>query len=417
MDSKLILRLLPVFIAIAIDIMGFGLVQPVLTEMFGSSGILSKNASESIRFFYLGLGYLLYPLCMFFGAPLLGDLSDAIGRKKTLVLSLFGLFVGYMCMSAGVYIHMLTLFFIGRMLTGFLSGCQPVAQATIADVSPLEDKAKNMGVVVFVVSAGLLLGPFIGGFFSDTSLVTFFGYYLPFFITGFFALIASLWIFIRYEESYIVRTTVPFDVLRPLKILRHAFEVRSLRLLVPLFFLMQIGLGTYYQYILVDLHMQFGYSSLYLGLFSTWLGLFFTLSLLLLLPKLTEKFFVEHIAAWSLFACGLSILIAGIFENQVLQWVLAMPIAAGNNIAYAMIMATFSNQVDQARQGWVNGLFISTMALGFCINALLANFIPIVGVHGVLVIGGAVYLLSALLMCVFCKIFPLKGIPKERKSL
>jgi len=418
MERLLIIRLLPLFLAIAIDIMGFGLVQPVMTAMFSEvhTSVLPIGTPEAMRYFYLGLGYLLYPLFMFFGASLLGDLSDNIGRKKTLILCLFGLFVGYIGMAAGVFWGQLWIFFIGRAFTGLLSGCQPVAQATIADLSPPEDKAKNMGFIVFVVSAGLLFGPLIGGFFSDSTLVPFFGFWTPYFIVSLLSLVSAIWIFVSYPESYEVHQHVPFDPLRPARIFIMAFQLRPLRLLVPLFLCMQIGLGIYYQYVLVEMQVAYKYSSFYLGAFSGWMGVFFTLSLLLVLPKLVARFYVEHLAIVALLVCGIFIIFGSIVHHQIYEWIMAAVVAFTNNIAYAMIMTTFSNQVDQTRQGWVNGVFISTMALGFCLNALAANLIPVIGVMGVIFIGGILYTFSGLLMLVFCLLFPLKGIPKSRET-
>lgn len=418
MEHRLFIRLLPLFMAIAIDIMGFGLVQPVMTSMFTNTDMSILSASTGIddRYFYLGLGYFLYPLFMFFGASLLGDLSDNIGRKKTLVLCLFGLFVGYLGMAAGVFMRHLWLFFAGRAFTGLLSGCQPVAQATIADLSPLEDKAKNMGFIVFVVSAGFLFGPLIGGFFSDSSIVPFFGFWTPYFIVGLLSLFTAIWIVVSYPESYEVHQRIPIKITRPIQILVLAFQLRPLRLLVPLFICMQVGLGIYYQYVLVDMQVNYGYNSLYLGLFSGWMGIFFALSLLVVLPILVKYFFVEHLAIVSMLICGVAMIIGSQIHHSLYEWIAAAVVAFSNNIAYALIMTTFSNQVDQTRQGWVNGVFISTMALGFCLNALAANLIPVVGVMGVLLIGGLFYTFSALLMFLYTFLFPLKGIPKSRET-
>src|SRR5690606_12059210 len=87
---------LPLFFAILIDILGFGLVYPVLTALFTSNqSILPQSTPESLRFWYLGIGFMLYPFFMFFGSSFMGDLSDKIGRKKVILLCMAGLTLGF----------------------------------------------------------------------------------------------------------------------------------------------------------------------------------------------------------------------------------------------------------------------------------------------------------------------------------
>ncbi len=92
--SRLNLKLLgPCLLAIAIDAMGFGLVYPIMAAIFSDphSGIIGAGTRVSLRNFYLGLGYGVYPFFMFFGSSLMGELSDGYGRRRILLLCIFGL--------------------------------------------------------------------------------------------------------------------------------------------------------------------------------------------------------------------------------------------------------------------------------------------------------------------------------------
>src|ERR1700733_7083807 len=136
-------ELIPCFFAIFIDVLGVGLVFPVLTALFASTdtGILPADASQSIRFFYLSLGFLLYPLFMFFGASFMGDLSDILGRKKVLMICMSGLLVGFLLMGVGVKASSIALLLTGRAVTGLMSASMPVALAAVADLSTPTNKA------------------------------------------------------------------------------------------------------------------------------------------------------------------------------------------------------------------------------------------------------------------------------------
>ena len=83
-------------------------------------------------------------LCWFFGSSLLGDLSDQVGRKKSLSICLIGSFLGYICAALSVSIGSMALMFFGRIVAGFTAGSQPIAQAAIIDSSEEAHKARNI---------------------------------------------------------------------------------------------------------------------------------------------------------------------------------------------------------------------------------------------------------------------------------
>ncbi len=162
----------PCLFAIVIDALGFGLVYPVLTTLFTAeaSPMLSADVSESLRYFYLGLGFMLYPFCMFFGAAFMADLSDNYGRKKILLICMAGIALSFLAMAIAVEIQSIALLMLGRAVSGIMAGSQPIAQAAIADLSTSQTKAKNMSIISLSFCVGTVLGPFIGGVTSDPSV-------------------------------------------------------------------------------------------------------------------------------------------------------------------------------------------------------------------------------------------------------
>src|SRR5271170_1921487 len=126
MDPKL-RAMLPLFAAVFIDLFSFGLMYPVIIIVFHQPAIeaLYPPGNRSI---YLMLAFSLFPFGMFFGAALLGDLSDALGRRRTLLICMAGLGMSYLLMMLGVQTRNLEWLLLGRLLSGLMAGTSPIAQ-------------------------------------------------------------------------------------------------------------------------------------------------------------------------------------------------------------------------------------------------------------------------------------------------
>ncbi len=173
-------RLLNIFLVVFIDLLGFGLILPLLPYYAGQYG-----ASN----FLIGLLVASYAAAQFVGAPLMGRLSDRYGRRLILVLSIGGTALGFLLLGmADPLGRMLSSFvlnnptpeqllalqngailgvmFISRMLSGLTGGNITVAQAYIADVTDAQNRAKGLGLIGAAFGLGFILGPAIGGFLS-----------------------------------------------------------------------------------------------------------------------------------------------------------------------------------------------------------------------------------------------------------
>ena len=127
--------LLPIFLIVFIDLLGFGLILPLLpyyAESFGASGLT------------VGLLLASYSLMQFIGAPVLGRLSDRYGRRPILLISQLGTFVGFMILG---FANALWMLFLSRIIDGISGANISTAQAYIADVSDEKNRAKNFGLI------------------------------------------------------------------------------------------------------------------------------------------------------------------------------------------------------------------------------------------------------------------------------
>ena len=176
--------LLPIFLIVFIDLLGFGLILPLLPFYAKSFG-----ANE------LTIGLLLasYSLMQFIGAPVLGRLSDRYGRRPILLISQLGTFVGFIMLG---FANGLGMLFASRIVDGVSGGNISTAQAYIADISDEKNRARNFGLIGAAFGLGFIMGPAIGGFLSQ------FGYQVPAFAAaGLSFLSMTLTFFLLHEPE------------------------------------------------------------------------------------------------------------------------------------------------------------------------------------------------------------------------
>ncbi len=187
-----------IFITLLIDFTGFGIIIPVLPKLItqltqGGFGLAAE---------YGGWLTLSYAAVQFIFAPVLGGLSDRFGRRPILLASLFGLGIDYIFLAFAPTIFWL---FIGRIIAGITGASFTTAQAYIADISTPENRAQNFGMVGAAFGIGFIIGPVIGGIFSQ------YGLRVPFLIAAGLALINWLYGYFILPESLTKENRRSFD--------------------------------------------------------------------------------------------------------------------------------------------------------------------------------------------------------------
>jgi MFS family permease len=169
-------RLLPIFVVVFVDLLGFSIILPLLPYY-----ALSFDASE------VTIGWLVasYSICQFVAAPVLGSLSDRYGRRPVLVYSQVGSLVGFLLLGTALFLpHPLAWLFAGRVVDGLSGGNLTIAQAYISDVTAPENRAKAYGLIGVAFGLGFLVGPAFGGFVSQ------WGYDVPAYAAAGFSLLS-----------------------------------------------------------------------------------------------------------------------------------------------------------------------------------------------------------------------------------
>jgi DHA1 family tetracycline resistance protein-like MFS transporter len=177
--------LLVIFITVFIDLVGFGIVIPVLP--FYVEGTKFNATPRAV-----GLLFASYSIMQLIFTPVLGRLSDRYGRRPVLLVSLVGTGVGFLVLGLATTLWML---FAGRILDGITGGNISTAQAYIADVTPPQDRAKGMGLVGAAFGLGFIFGPAIGGILSR------WGIGVPFFFAAALAFSNAVLLYFTLPET------------------------------------------------------------------------------------------------------------------------------------------------------------------------------------------------------------------------
>lgn len=357
-----------------VDIIGQGLVFPIINALIMSpkSGFLSEATGLGMRHFDFGLVVGIFFLSWFFGVVYVSKLSDSIGRKNALLICLAGALAGYAITIASIMYNSLWLLVLGRAITGFTAGNQPIAQAAMIDGSTDEaDRDRNMGYIVTGVSFGLVGGPIIGGVLSDSDLIgSTASFTLPFYAAFVMVLIAMALVMFCFRD---IRTErVPY-VFRPGEIFESLWRVTEypvVLLLLPVYSLFMIANVTFYIFVDNYLTSAFGYGIIGGSVAMLVIGVALATSSTFLVNPVQKRFGKRAIVSASL---GTMMVCAIAFSFSPVAILTFIPIFLFYflfGISYPTLLGLFSGSVGDADQGWIMGVTTAIFCLAGGIMSL-----------------------------------------------
>lgn len=182
-----------IFLTVLIDLIGFGILIPILQPFAKRFG-----ASDTQAMWLMGI----YSLMQFIFSPILGRISDRVGRRPVIIMSLIGSMLGYLVIAQAdnSVLSMdgkwsIALLFAARIITGICGASFSTAQAYLADITAPEKRAGVMGMIGAAFGLGFVLGPVIGGLSSKLGLS------VPFYIAAAMSLVNALWCWSMLPES------------------------------------------------------------------------------------------------------------------------------------------------------------------------------------------------------------------------
>lgn len=368
-----------------LSIVFFGFVSlslpyPIFSPLFlhPESGMQGLDLSYEWRTILLGFTLAAYPFAQFFGSPLLGSLSDRYGRKRLLILAMLGTGVGYLLSGFAVANHHIPLLILSRLLTGFFEGNMGIAQACISDLKV--DKYWGLGAIAAISSLGYLVGPLLGGFLCDATLVNWFNYEIPFYLGAVMAGILALMVNLFFKETLSSHKKInilqEFNVFRKMKTIYRREPLRNAFIII---ILLSLSIDCYYEFYPAFLVEEWGMTPKSIGLYSVTLS--FGLSIgSLWIPQVLRKYknpmsyripllcvfilaLIWLLLAETFLSLNLHFLIAGIFYATI------------NTIQSVMI----SDNANEKEQGEIMGLQWGVRMLGDGILCIVGSLLLLRG--------------------------------------
>ena len=348
--------LVVIFAAIGLDAVGIGLIFPILPRLLADV-THNQNVVTTI-----GVMTALYGLMQFVFSPVLGAMSDRLGRRPVLLISLGGAAINYAAMAFAPQLWMLLL---GRAIAGLTSANVSVATAYITDISRENQRARRFGLVNAMFGAGFIIGPVLGGLLGD------YGLRLPFIAAavlnaGNFLL---AW-FVLPESRKAMQQKIDLAALNPLRPLRSVFAMKGILPIVFVFFILS-ATGEVYGTCWAPWGFDtFQWNGMWIGLSLGAFGVCQTL-VQALLPGPATRLLGERGAVLTGIVCACLALVAMAFTTQ--GWIVfaIMPIFALGSIGTPALQALASRQVDADRQGQFQGVLASAVSLASVIAPLL----------------------------------------------
>jgi multidrug resistance protein len=364
-----------IFLTVFIDLLGFGIVIPILptyAERFGASATV------------IGLLGATYSFMQVLFAPVWGRVSDRVGRRPIIVITALGAAVSYTAFGLADNLAWL---FVARAIAGICGANIATAQAYVADVTTPENRAKGMGMIGAALGLGFTLGPMLGGLATSWG-----GTHTPFFVAAGLATVNAIWAAIALPEP---ARHVQVGR-RGLGTLADALKIPSLAFWILLYLLLTFAFANIENaFVLFNAH-EFGFTERDNGLVFGFIGVILVLMQGGAVRPLTAKFGSERLVIAGAAICGLG---AALLPLADTGWKIFPPtflIAAGNALFSPSLSATISLNAPPDRQGEMLGVSQSAGAVGRIAGPTAAGLLFDHASHGApFIVAGALLLLAA----------------------
>ena len=422
------ISIFPILLVNFIGILGYSIVIPILIFIvidLGGNG------------FIYGILGAMYPFFQFFGAPILGNLSDRVGRKKVLLLSQMGTFIAWLLFLLAFALPKielwsfdntfvgkysltipLLLLFVARMFDGFTGGNVSVANAYLSDVSTDEDRNRNFGKMGASTSIGFVLGPAIAGLLASTFL----GESLPIFVAAVISLVAIFVISTQLKET------------NPCVVDTHSLNTTSFRrffqvehrdcyqegqktahpakkgwavilnqpgipFLFLIYFLTFLAFSLFYVGLPIYASTELQWTAIELGVFLAVSSGVMILVQGPLLSRLSNLFSSKAlILVGALFLSGSFFLLY--FNNLYILYLANILMSIGNGLMWPSFLSLLAQAGDKQMQGAIQGYGNSMGSLASMLGLVLGGILFESITTSVFSIGGVIFLIIFLLMAI-----------------
>lgn len=378
-----------IFVAVFIDLMGFGIVIPILPTF----------ASNQLGVSETGIGVVVgvYSLVQFLFNPVLGRISDRIGRRPIIVITSLITSVSYILFS---FSDSFLLLLISRILAGLGGSNIGVAQAYIADITKPEERSKGMGVIGAAFGTGFVFGPLIGGWLAE------YGYVYAGLASAVFSFLAFIFaaIFLRESRAF----TEPLREMKvhimDLKLMKDVIQTPTLNLLMLLFFIVIFSIANIYGTFALLSSKIYHFSDRQTGYLYAIMGITGAIVQGGLIRIITNKVGEKRLISLStlILALGLAAIPFGINFTGIALILVFMGVGAG--FIQPILMSLVSKYAPQDQQGAVLGLNQSFLSMARVLGPVWGGFsYEILGYQAPFLTGGIITFITFIVIVFILK--------------
>ncbi|MDQ3197852.1 MAG: MFS transporter [Verrucomicrobiota bacterium] len=346
-----------IFLTVFIDMVGFGIIIPVLPLY-----------AEHFHATPVQIGWLtgIYSGMQIIFTPLLGRLSDRVGRRPVLIVSLAGTALGFLVMG---WANSLALLFAARIIDGISGGNISTAQAYIADISTPENRSRSMGIIGAAFGLGFTFGPLIGGVMSHIS------YSAPFyFAAGLAGVNVVLLYFILPESLSLEYRSKPHHRTRLAEIFQHGHG-RMFGTIVATYLFSITGFAIMTTLFALYTARHFGFDARKTGYVFGFIGIVAVIVQGGLIGRLVKMFGETALARTGLLLLAVALALLPLVSTIPMLLVVCAVIAAANGLVNPTLNGLASQMIDRNWQGRALGLMQSAGSVGRLIGPLLGGWL------------------------------------------
>lgn len=350
-----------IFITLLIDVIGFGIIIPVMPRLIATLKHVDVSAAAKYGMYLI----VAYSVTQLIFSPIIGNLSDKYGRRPVLLFSLFGFGIDYLFLALAPSYGWL---FIGRVIAGITGASFTTAAAYIADVSTPENRAKNFGMIGAAFGLGFIIGPLLGGVISH------FGDRFPFYAAAGLALLNWAYGYFVLPESLKKENRREFDwkkanpVSSVLKLKKFP-SIGGLILSILLLYIAAHAVMSNWSYFTIE---KFHWSELMVGISLTVVGVLVGLVQAGLTRIVNPKLGNEKSIYLGLALYAIGMLLFGLANQSWMMFVFLVPYCLGG-LAQPAMQAIMAGKVPPNEQGELQGVLTSVTSLAAIIGPFVMN--------------------------------------------
>lgn len=353
--------LLSIFLIVFIDLLGFSLILPLLPYY-----ALQFGANDAV----VGLLVAVYAAAQMISAPLWGRLSDRIGRRPVLLISIIGAFLIFLILG---FANSLWVLFASRILAGIFGGNISVAQAYISDVTDQKNRARGLGLIGAAFGLGFIIGPALGGILSQ------WGFSLPSFIAAGVSLINFLLVLTWLPESLTQerRSAMMGENRTPMTFTAMLSALKR-PLVGPLLhtrFLYALAFSLFQSIFTLYVVNRFQLDARNSGYILAYVGFLAALTQGLAVGKVTARYHDRQIIFVGMLVMAFGLAAWGLAPSIPVLLIALIPIAVAGGILNTVINSALSKSVQPAEVGGTLGLSASLESLSRVISPTLGGIV------------------------------------------